>query len=378
MVAGAVERRVWSNVGFTAGEPRQTFPNLFVFLVGTPAVGKSVIDRVRRLWNLTERHGGIKAFHVAPKNMSKAAMMDRLNKALQDILPMDGPPFEYHSLLVAAEEVNVLLPAYDPAFIGTLIELYNCPDDISESRRYSPNKDLEINFPVLNLLVGVQPAWLAMVFPAEAWNTGMSSRTIMIYSSAGPAINPFEEGRNYESVRKMLLGSLRGLRELHGEVIWTEEAKRLIGDWWTGGAEPKPMHSKLEHYNARRNLHALKLSMISAISRTHGYGPVEIPDVERAINWMVEAEKAMPDIFRAMIGKSDVDTLEELYRFAVSYYGLKKKAIQFKVLMNWLSKHTTADKIRYMFAAAQDSGRIERVGETDLYMPKARTEWDDF
>ena len=68
MVGQMLARRVWTR---SAGGI--IYPNLFIMLVGNPAIGKGIaIKRVDSIWRET------KAIHVAPQSMTKAALLDQL------------------------------------------------------------------------------------------------------------------------------------------------------------------------------------------------------------------------------------------------------------------------------------------------------------
>lgn len=376
LIAGALERRVWTVVGHQAGQPRKTFPNVYVFLVGAPGVGKYIVESVQELWLAVGKGNGLEPFHVAESNLTKASLIDRLAEAARIFLPPKGGPYEYNSLLVAAEEFGVFLPTHDLNFISVLNKIYNNPDSYSERRRHGPATNIQIHQPVLTILAGVQPSWLATVFPDEAWGMGFTSRIMMIYGSAGAPTDPFQTGlaRSIERIR--LVEGLEKLSQLYGEVKWEPEAKAKITDWALSGAPPKPTHSKLEHYCNRRVLHAIKLSIISSVSRTGRAEAIETIDVDRSMAWLLEAEKYMPDAFRAMIGKSDYQIMEDMYNHLVSLYGMAgNKPIHISRLITFLSLRIPSDKVMKILELAEKSNMIDRMGGTDTYVPKARTEF---
>lgn len=375
LVAGALERRVWAQTGYRAGKPRYTYPNLFVFLVGAPGVGKYIIESVQELWIDAKASDG-PAFHVAPSNLTKASLVDALLKAERTTLKA-SPVFQYHSLLVAAEEFGVFLPTHDTNFISVLNKIYNCPDRYSETRRHGPAQEVFIENPVLNIIAGVQPSWLATVFPEEAWGMGLTSRIMMVYGAAGAPQNPFTEGREQAVERLRLVHHLTELSYLYGEIKWTAEAVDKIVYWWVNeGGSPRPAHSKLEHYCNRRILHAQKLAMISSVSRTLKVSKIEAYDVERAIIWLIEAEKLMPDVFRAMVGRSDHQIIEELYNHLVTLYAMSKNSpIHGSKLVAFLIQRVPSDKIRSIMDTSEQSGLMERVGGTDTYRPKSKAEF---
>jgi hypothetical protein len=109
-----------------------------------------------------------------------------------------------------------------------------------------------------------------------------------------------------------LLTQLTQIFTYRGEFIWTQNAIDEINAWNRAKCPPTPNHSKLAHYNARRALHTIKLSMISAASRS-GELQVTIDDFERAKDWLLAAEVVMPDIFRAMGQKSDSQVIMDMH-----------------------------------------------------------------
>jgi hypothetical protein len=377
LVAGAMERRVWTRVGSRGGQPRLTYPNLYTLLIGPPGVGKYTIEDIRDLWSaVNEPNTNKQAFKVAPSNLTKASLVDRLSKSTQVRLPPHGPPLEYNSLLVAAEEFGIFLPAYDLEFIGVLNGVYNNPTVYSEERRHGPSREIAIPFPQLNILGGVQPGWLASVFPEEAWSMGLTSRMLMIYSSEGHKHDLFQEGQDHPISRARIIARLATISQLYGELDWTPEAQDRINSWHAADGPPTPQHSKLEHYCRRRSLHAIKLAVTSPVSRTGTIASIELVDIERAIAWLIEAEAKVPDVFRAMIGKSDHQVIEELYNYLMaSYTTAKQNPIHESKLFMFLSQRVPSDKVQKLLEVAERSNVLARVAGTDTYIPRARHEF---
>jgi hypothetical protein len=125
-------------------------------------------------------------------------------------------------------------------------------------------------------------------------------------------------------------------------------------------------------------LHVAKLAMVSSVSRTNEIEYIDQLDARRAIDWLIEAEKLMPDIFRSMIGRSDHEVIEELHLHMHSLYAQNKnKPIQGHQLQMFLLKRVPSDKIRQILEAAENSNMISRVGITDTWIPKNRTEFSE-
>lgn len=371
-VAGALERRVWAKTG-----PGVVFPNLYVLLVAPPGVGKFVVETVRELWQDTVEPGSkISAFHVASDSVTNASLMDELGKSKQTRVVPSGPAFTYHSLLVPCEEFQVLLPGYDQQFIASLNSIYNNKNLHKESRRTGTVKELTIENPHFNILGGAQPSYFASTFPEEAWSTGFARRVVMIYSTESPLRSVFYSPEAQLGLRPLLLRRLSAISQLYGPMLWTPQAAEALDQWHMAGGPPTPTHSKLAHYIRSRTVFIIKLSTISAVSRGNELR-IEFLDIERAIEWLTSAEKAMPDIFREMIGKSDNQVLEELHHYLTKLW-LKQKQqghITSEKIFDFLAQRVPSEKVQSLFLLANQTGMIARVaGAQDLYVPRSRDE----
>lgn len=363
-LAGALERRVHV---ISAGKP--LFPNLYVLLVGTPGVGKTqVIEHVNDLWHV------ITELHVAPHDVTKAALIDCLAQASSRRILGESQLLEYNSLLVAADEFGVLVPSHDLDFLSTLNRIFDNPPQHRQNRR-GLQQQVDIVNPQLNIIGGVQPAYLANLLPEEAWGMGFMSRVIMIYSSEKAQFllnlgSKVGVAKN-QIARDNLLKRLQHVLGLYGELDWTQEAKDAVEKWRAEGEKPVPEHSKMEHYNARRVLHVLKLCIISAVSR--GSGTVHNLDFQRARDWLLEAEQFMPDIFREMVQRSDRQVIDELHLYAWKIWVKDKKPIHEARLFEFLRIRAPTDKIPRILDIAVRAGMFESLG-LDYYRPKPKQE----
>jgi hypothetical protein len=369
LVAGALERRVWVRTSLGVA-----FPNLYTLLVAPPGVGKYVIETARELWLQTTEPGTkAPAFHVAPDSMSKASLMDEIKASRSTRIVPTGPPLVYHSLLIAAEEFEMLLPDYDKEYIGALNSIFNNKSFHRETRRTGSVRELKIEFPQLNILAGVQPSYFISTFPEEAWSTGFARRIIMVYAAEAPFRELWGQVPDQAVGHEDLLHRLGQMSQLYGQAKWTEPAAAALADWHRQGGPPAPGHSKLAHYVRSRTLHATKLALVSAVSRSGGL-VIELADVERAIEWLVGAERLMPDIFREMAGKSDSQVIEELHYFAMQVYNREKqKPIHRSLLVHFLSQRTPSEKIDRILAVAEQANILTRLaGTTDMFKPVPR------
>jgi len=92
------------------------------------------------------------------------------------------------------------------------------------------------------------------------------------------------------------------------------------------------------------------------------------------MTWLVEAETMMPDIFRAMVGKSDNQVIEELWYFMEGLWRRnKQQPIHTSALRRFLMIRAPSDKIEPIIRAAEGADVIARkAGTEDLWLPRPK------
>jgi len=317
IIAGALERRAWV---YTRGS--NLYPNLYVFLVAPPGVGKSMLTSVAQ-----EMFMAHEDLHVAPTNVSKASLIDALFQAerIVDLGADNLERHQYNSLMVIANELGALIPAYESEFINTLTDIYdNKP--YSETKR-TKNLEITISNPQLNILAATTPSWLTDLLPKGAWDQGFLSRTILIYAGKTKPVSLFEETKLDPKLIKELKHTFEVITRLYGKFAFTPEAASYIDDWQLSGCKPAPSHPKLMHYNTRRTAHLLKLSIIACVSRQQKELLIRLEDIQIALSWMVEAEEYMLDIFKEMDSGGTQEVLKEIWYDLYNIFLRKQKPL---------------------------------------------------
>ncbi len=368
LVGAVLERKAWM---ITA--KGKWFANQYLNLVGPAGVGKSLCTSIA--YNLlNDIRTPENPIHIAPTSVTKASLVDRLDKAERRIVRLhDTPPItSFNSLIVIASELGVFLPAWDGDFMSTLTDLWD-NGRYEETRR---TRDLHINIPnaQLNLLTATTPAYLNALLPEGAWEFGFMSRVINIYSGETAYTDIFAEldfdGTSY----KALAADLKDIYGIFGEFTVTDEAKAAINHWGGEGGPPRPNHPKLSHYVTRRMAHLLKLCMIASAA-TDSERIITLDHYAEALDWLVEAEAFMPDIFKALKIGGDSRAIEETHHFAYLYWMKHKKPVPEHMLVNFLSERVPAhsvERILTVMTTAQLLSKkfIESGGHG--YEPKVR------
>ena len=130
--------------------------------------------------------------------------------------------------------------------------------------------------------------------PEGAWDQGLMSRTFLIYSKDRPLNEDVFASNSTHS--KDLAHDLQCIYALAGQFRIAQDYRDAYNGWRKGGCEPTPAHPRLLSYCARRGAHLLKLSMVASVD-TGDSLLLELQHFDRALAWLVEAEKIMPDTF---------------------------------------------------------------------------------
>ncbi len=168
-IASTMEMKTWLQTS------SPLYPNLYVFIVGHPGVGKNRIIRVAKRYMAETPE-----FHFAPTSLTGAALVDTLAASKRFIARLPDPPLEYYNTTITAEELTAFMHKYDDEMVGLLSAFYD-PDPYAQSRRGRDIK-IKIDRPQVNLISGTTPSNLVMLMPESAWDQGFTSRVILVHS----------------------------------------------------------------------------------------------------------------------------------------------------------------------------------------------------
>lgn len=363
-----MERKGWmvTNKG-------KLYPNQYINLVGPAGVGKSLCTNLS-FDLLNEIRTPESPFHIAPTSVTKASLVDRLAEAdRRIILPNFSGVASFNSLTCVVDELGVFLPAWDGDFMSFLTHIWD-NRQYAETRRTS-KINIDIPNTQLNLLTATTPAYMNSLLPEGAWEFGFMSRVLNIYSGEIAYTDIFADLDHDSSLYKNLSTDLKDIYSTWGEFTVIDEVKEAVNVWMRGGGAPYPDHPKLTHYKTRRLAHLLKLCMIASAS-TDSDRIITLEHYTEALDWLVEAEAYMPDIFKAMKVGGDSRAMDEAWHFAYTYWMKHKKPVPEYLLVTFLGEKVPAhsvEKILDVMVRAQLLTKKFIEGGGHGYEPKVRT-----
>ena len=353
--------RRWAAIGIVAAALEQKvflqtsaplYPNLYIFLVGHPGVGKT-----RTIMSAAKFYRQLPEPHLAPTSMSMASLVDSLVDAKRTVINLPNPPLEYNSMLICADELSAFMHKFDDEIIGGLTTFYDVTAPYSQRRRGNDLRIL-IKHPQLSILSGTTPSNLIKFMPENAWDQGFTSRVLMVFSDERIVSDDFFAATERDLPSDML-HDLNLINSLSGQFSATEDYRDAINNWRKLGQPPVPNHPKLLHYNTRRLAHLLKLSMVAAVDC--GNQLLLTKEIfNRAMGWLLEAEVHMPDIFKAGGTGADSKAMDEIYHYVLAS-DLRRTGVAEHKLVNFARERVPAHSVMRVLEVMERSGMLRHI-----------------
>ena len=102
---------------------------------------------------------------------------------------------------------------------------------------------------------------------------------------------------------------------------------------------------------------------------------IELEHIQQALNWMVEAEGEMENIFKAMTSGGDSALISDTMHYLITtYVRYGKKPIARTRLLAFIGERTDAYKVRSILDLMEQSGMIQMkvVNGKTAYIPQAK------
>jgi len=342
-IGAVLEQKVWLQTSSAM------YPNLYVFLVGHPGVGKTRTIRAVRTYAAE-----VENFHLAPTSVTAASLVDALVDCKRVIINKSGP-VDYNTMMFTADEMGAFMHKWEDDFVALLSTFYDV--DLYTQHRRGKEIRILIKRPQLSLLCGTTPANLLKFIPEGAWDQGFTSRCLMVFSDDRLRIDIWNARPG--AIDKDLVHDLRLINNLYGQFNATADYQKLVDSWRDSDYHPVPSHPKLIHYNTRRLAHLFKLSMISSVDKGDSLTLTK-HDFDRAYEWLTQAEALMPDVFKAGAPGADAKAMEEIQHYVATID--KGKGVPEYMIMQFAKDRVPLHSLDRLMRAMEGSRMIVQVG----------------
>ncbi len=347
LVSAAMERKTWMTNSLGT-----LYPNLYVFLVSPPGVGKTVVTS--KAWHLIS---ALDQHKVASPSVTRATIVQELDKAKRFFQHAKGT-IQFNCLYICVDEFGVMFPEWDSGLMNKLTHMFD-GHQYGEERR-NEKHSVSIPRPLYNMLVGGTPGYMASLIPEVAWDQGFMSRCLMVYSSEVIRQSLFRPTKAADPVEtKALIAGLRAIGNLYGEFKFTSRAAELMDAFYLSGhEETKPLHPRLQHYGTRRPAHLLKLCMVASAA-DNAELVIDEKHFLTAFQWLTDAETTMPQIFKAMQSGGDLQIIEEAwYHLYEQMTKRRTDGIPEAELFAFLTARVPSEKIKWIIQVMESSNLL--------------------
>lgn len=291
ILASATRRNLWLNQGIYL-----LFPNLYVILVGPPGVAKSTTIRMGRNILL-----GADDVVFGPDSITREELIRVMAKS--------GEKDKQSAITIHSSELSSLIEPSGVKMIQFLTDIF----DGDFKWRYATKgsgRDT-INNPILNILAGTTPMWIADGLPSTVIGHGFTSRIIFVWGDKPRYLKPFPAEPNPKLV-KALQNDIDYISRVEGEFEWGPGSRDLYSDIYTTLANSPPKDFRVEGFHARKKIHLLKVAMLLSIAEDDDLTLTQ-RDLETAHKILNSLEADMHKTFSA-VGKyehaSDLERVE--------------------------------------------------------------------
>lgn len=261
IVCAALQRRVW--YGEIRADP--LFCNLYITLVGPPAVGKGMI--IGSIKGMLTAHkitlgdtdydavtNRVLLFHTAPDDITYEAFAKDMAECTRVFRHPSGT-YCHASTIFCLEELGMLFKRGDNGeqLRKLLLALYDC-----KSTRYKTIKhgELTVQNPCVNMISAIQPETFGTLLDSGIVTDGFLSRMLLVYAFKSPRASFFmpKPGPQELKYREELLDYLLVLAKLYGEIKISQDAMDYLNDWFVNKHMPimESVPLKMQHYMARK------------------------------------------------------------------------------------------------------------------------------
>ena len=303
LMTSALERRIWYY------DTNRLYVNLFVTLVGRPALGKSILlTTVASLLKelRTDKRAKVKTAGGTMEEATRFAvgadcatfqqiLMELADSRLAIQVQEGGKtvPYSYCALAFILEELGSLMQRHRDDVVKFLLRAYDSNDYEYKTRHQEP---VILRRVCMNLFAGTQMEFMQEANDYKIFGQGFSSRTIWLFETQRRFTRFHIEstGRRTAEARKVIIEHLQHLSTLYGQLQYSPEVHAFLEDWYINTNAEKEVTGgpRMEGYYGRKKVHLLKIAAAIHFSSKYDL-EITLDEVKQAIAILDEIEPRM-------------------------------------------------------------------------------------
>jgi len=306
VVAAALERKVWLPWALHYDE----YPNMYIFLVSRPGIGKSSAIRpaTKMLRDLNKNYA--RHIRILPSKVTEPKLLDILGE--EYLFEYDGKWLKHTSVFYPASEASACF--HDPygGFAQTITALYD-GDDI-EKATVSRKNIVTISNPCVNIVAGCTFSYLDRLLTTEGVLGGFASRITYVVHNEELDRKSSWQGRNEKKDASInydhLLKDLAAINKMQGPFTAEEDFAKAWEEWFPqfDRQQQNAPNEKIQSLLVRKQTAVKKLSMILSAAESNDR-VLKRHHWDMAIRLLDEVEDTLPDMIHK--GKSNQTGTQE-------------------------------------------------------------------
>lgn len=342
LISAVLKRNIWiPRIKYTL------YPNLFVVLVaGSAKCRKSVSLGIGKdmLYHLKEPPV------IFAQKITTEALIETLDKSKKEDC--------CHGVILASE-LSVFLgaDAIRSGIIPVLTDLYDSQRDWEYHTRGRGKEHL--HNVTLSMLAASTKDWIRTSIPLEAIGGGFTSRVIFVFEDAPSHLVLFPEGHEADDseMKKILISDLEEIGKLHGEIVFSSDAKKKAWEWYENEAT-NIRDDKVDGYFGRKHDTMFKVATLLAV----GEGDcllVEERHITAALELLEKNEKHLDNILSSVTATSFNGNTDKIFHIVKKHGQIKHSELLRKC---W--RYTSAEELGEIMRTLVESGELECFMDT--------------
>lgn len=293
IVAGSLERKVW--IPFEKG--RAIYPNLYIFMLSNPGVGKSSAGNRAVFEILKSVQSAPGTMNFIPAQITEAAFIQVMAR-WREFHVGERKLTQSAAYFYASEASNSLKEMVGGGdIIAALTDFYDCP---TEWKKMTKGEGETAIFNVcFNLLAGCTFNYLNKLLPDENIAGGFASRVLYVVHDEVMIRRPVWPGAPEEADlrRQRLIEDLTQIHHMTGPFRATREFGKAYEDWFPEhDAYMQSLSSeRMQAFLARKHTNILKLAQVCCASESDDMVLTKL-HWDRALDLIMQVEAKLPKI----------------------------------------------------------------------------------